>query len=245
MMTRAKVLMLGMLAAFAVGAVASASASAAPLVWEVCLEEKITTTKYQDSKCSKEEAAGKFGWMPIEVTLNITATGGKQELALPGPGIKITCEKVKSAGNIKTGGKDEVTELKYEECKINIAGCEVVKSVGSKVKTTIEVPPPLKTELRSIEKGTALLVIDLFEGKEGKFVVLEIGKKENAKGEAEGACGVLPTKVEVSGMADGMPEGEALNFIGEGTLKAAGFAAEYRGNTTQKLENGKTFRASS
>ena len=246
-MSRIKALMLGVLAVFAIGAIASASASAS--VWEECLEKEIVGTKYTDNHCATESGTGTFGWMPISKELKITSKGATQLLELQtNPAIIITCKKVIDAGALKAGGEDEVNKLEYKECSINIAGCAVVKGSTGDTNGTISVKSLIKTKLLTLEISGKLLVEDEFkpknEAEEEVFVELEIGKKENAKKEAEGACGVLPVKVKVKGNTVAMVEGQNLSFEGTGTLTAAGIAAKYLGLVENVLEDGKLFRAS-
>jgi hypothetical protein len=239
-MSKIKVLLLSVLAVFAVSAIASASASA--LVWEACLESSGTHTKYEDSHCKKELSTGKFEWMAIEEALAVTSSGGEQLLEIPSAGIKITCSALTSEGEIKTEGKDFAKKLLYTGCKINIAGCEVVKTAG-KANKEIEVVN-LNTELSTLTLSGKLLTVDLFVPKEPPtFVVLEIGQKEK-EGKAEKACGVLAVKDEVKGSVTGMVEGQKLAFTGEGSLTTDGLASEYKGEDNQVLTNGKLFRAS-
>jgi hypothetical protein len=244
-MSRVKVLLLSLLAVFAVGAIASGSASA--LVWEECLNEHLGTgTKYTTSSCTTISATGTWEWMPITEELQVTSEGGVQELILnTSPNIIITCQKLLDKGNIKPGGLDLTESLLYHECKINITPCPIVKTKGQP-NGLIEVGP-LKSKLITLETEGKLLVENEFTPDERtNFVVLEIGKEENAKGEAKGICGALgTTKPEVTGTVVAMPEGEVLNFEGKGTLKTAGIESKYVGKDTQKLVNGHAFRAGS
>jgi hypothetical protein len=242
MMSRVKVLLLSVLAVFAVGAIASASASA--LVWEECLNETVHSgTKYTDSHCLNEAVGGTWEWMPIEQELQVTSEGVNQILTIPSAGITITCKKVLDKGNLKPEGKDEITELVYHECTINISGCAVVKTAGQP-NGLIEVPVPLKTQLSTLTIGGKLLTVDLVEPKTPPtYVILEIGKKETG-GKAEGACGVLAVKDEVKGTTQAMTEGSNLSYEGEGALTTDGLASEYKGLVTQTLTNGNLFRAS-
>jgi hypothetical protein len=243
MMTRVKMLLLSVLAVFAVGAIASASASA--LVWEECLNETVHSgTKYTDSHCKTESAAGTWEWMPIEKELKGTSEDVNQTLTIPSAGITITCKKVLGEGDILPGGKGEITKLLYHECTINITGCTVVKTAGQP-NGLIEVPAPLKIELSTLTISGKLLTVDLIEPHTPPtYVVIELGKKETG-GKAEGACGVLAVKDEVKGTVQAMLEGEKFAFTGEGTLTTDGLASEYKGGGEVKLVNGNLFRASS
>jgi hypothetical protein len=240
-MSRVKVLMLSLLAVFAVAAIASSSASA--LVWEACLKEHLTGTLYKDSHCKEESATGTWSWMPIEESFAVTSKGEKQELALPTAGITIICTSVEDAGTIEPSGKDKTSKILYKGCTITGVGtCPIVKSKG-KPNEEIEVTS-LVTELQTQTVGTKLLVVDLFQPEKGEiFVELEIGKKEEG-GEAKGACGVLSTKDPVKGTVKGMVEGQRLVFTGEGTLTTFGLVSEYKGLDDQVLTNGNLFRAS-
>lgn len=75
------------------------------------------------------------------------------------------------------------------------------------------------------------------------FVLLEIRKKENAKKQAEGACGVLPVKADIKGTYVGRVEGETINFEGTGTLTFAGIEFKDLGKVEESLENGDLLRA--
>jgi len=244
---RLRVLLMSLLAAFAVGALASASASAAPF-WEVCEVGPTTEppAKFDNHRCNtqvKPLSEREWEWKKLEAgkSYAVKSKGGAQKLILnTSPQIIITCTAVKDKGNIKGGapGTDEVTELEYTGCTINIVGCAVVKTAGAP-NGTIVVPPPLKTEL--FEEGG--VIKDRVSPNAGTlFVTIEIGKKEK-NGKAEEKCGVLPVKNEVKGTAVGKVEGENLRFAGEGTLTVSGIESKLEGLDEQELENGWAFRA--
>jgi len=212
--------------------------------WQVC--EKTGSEEYETHKCVKKGAGGEWSWTKLAAgnEYPIASKGGEQKLVLnTSPQIIITCTAVKDKGNIKGGspGTDEVTELEYTGCTINIIGCLVVKTAGA-ANGTIVVPPPLYTEL--FEEGTAMRD-RVYPATPPTFVVLEIGKKETG-GKAEEACGVLAVKDEVKGTAVGRVEGENLKFEGEGTLTVDGFEAKLYGLDEQEItgtDAGWAFRA--
>src|ERR1700726_78756 len=126
-MTRMKVVLLSLLAVFAIGAVASASASAFSKEWQVCKEAG--TEEFETNKCAKKASGGKFSWVSLTGTesLATTSTGGAFELKA---GVKtIKCTAVTDKGNIKAAGADEATEIKFTGCTTGQAGCNV-KSAG-------------------------------------------------------------------------------------------------------------------
>ena len=240
---RLRVLLVSVLAVFAISMIASASASASP-IWEVC--EKGGTEEFETHRCAQKGAGGDWSWKYLELSkaYNVVSKGGTQELVLDTAGAKpvIACEHVSDQGNIKGGapGTDEVTELKYTECKINLPSCPVVKTAGEP-SGTVAVPSGVKSELFE-ESG---VIKDRFSPASGTtLVTLEIGKKENGSKEAEGICSPLPAvNNKVEGTAVATVDGKNLNFTGEGTLTMDGVASELKGLDEQELENGAAFRA--
>jgi hypothetical protein len=106
--------------AVAMFAIAPAVAQAAPK-WEVCLKEHGgSATKFSDSECQKELAAGKWEWVEVGgATAKVQViTFGKLKLTAA-TGLVIEC-KVIDAGNIWNAGgvgKDEITAFTNYDCK--------------------------------------------------------------------------------------------------------------------------------
>ncbi|HWY91141.1 MAG TPA: hypothetical protein VNY31_10765 [Solirubrobacteraceae bacterium] len=235
--------MLSLLAAFAVGAVASASASAASLEWEVCEELAgpgvEPPTKYDNHKCNTQiEALAKRKWEWRLLTGEyLTLSKGTKEFKLEVGGKVIACSGVTDHGFILAGGKDDATKIVFTGCKAGPNGCKA-KSAGG-VAETIEVTN-IKTQLETI--GGKL--VDKFEqktvGTTKEFVTLEF---EGATCAGEG---FVKTKVkgnvaaECKNLANGNVE---LNFPKPAIaqtpkLEAFGLEATLTGTTEEELENG-------
>jgi len=240
--------MLSLLAVFAVGAVASSSASA--LLWWVCLAG-MGTTEYTNAECRTQQMGGGFvlQLLPLNMRLNIESKGvGNQVLKVPTlGGLEIVCTAVTDTGWIENNGAamngiDEAASIKY-------TGCTVVKPTGGcGVKTAglaagnITVSN-VKTKLVTFTGGG---IGDQFGETGTTFVALEIGKSENATTKKfTVACGTIPlagqkvegqvvAKVEASGKLDFTePAQEGSN------LKVAGQAATYIGEVEQYMETNK------
>jgi hypothetical protein len=252
-MSRIKVILLSLVAAFALSAVASASASAMTLQWEVCEEGSGTGTKYPNSKCKESEAgSGTWEWKVLKKgdERSIESAGGPQKLIgrIGANPIEIECAEVQNDGVIKGGepGTDEAHVI-YHGC--GIVGAEAGCSAKSPGKRGGVISLGVETKLVEIEAGV--------EGDEFKppnegttFVEIELGKTENEETQKyEAKCGVFPRAVQkvegvVVGKAEVGPEGnlcEVLNFTKPpqkgSTLEFAKATAEYVGEVEVSLVN--------
>jgi hypothetical protein len=258
-MSRFRLVLLSLLAVLAVGAVASASASALPnLEWEVCEKGGGAGTKFSTHICNSH-LGGTEEWEWVKQTAgmarSISSLGvGPQKLIghIGGVAIEIECTEVEDTGTIEGGkpGKDK-GEVIYHGCAIKGAACGLsAKSPGKKagvislaVKTTL-------VENLAKEEG------DRFEPASGTtFVEIELGKTEVNLKYTE-ACGAFPKVAQkVEGSTVGLavaPAGrnlcEELSFTNpaqEGsTLKFGTEAALYVGKVEFELQNKWAFRCS-
>jgi hypothetical protein len=256
--SRIRILFVSLLTVFAVGAIASASASAAscdgkegrPLCkWEVCKEVagegKEPPAKFDEHKCNtqkKELKLRKWQWKMLEGAEEFPTTSKGGVFKLEVAGKVITCTAVTDEGNIKAGGKDLATKIVFTGCKAGPNGC-MVRSPGSPFGT-IEVTN-IKTQLEEVPAGSGKLV-NKFEQKE---FPIGSGKFEFVTLEFEGATcageGFVKTKVkgdvaaECKNLANGNVE---LNFPKPAIaqplkLEAFGVAATLTGATEEELTN--------
>ncbi|MGH2903804.1 MAG: hypothetical protein ACRDK7_09520 [Solirubrobacteraceae bacterium] len=239
--------MLSLLAAFAVGAVASASASAQR--WVVCEEVAgegtEPPTKYDEHKCNTQVKAlkeRKWEWKELlaeehrkvkshnvgTFTLHATVGGIK---------VKISCTAVKDTGEIWGGnpGTDEdsiefegctVTEPTGKGCKVHGAGLVVGRINVSNVKTKLEVLGGVLTDTFTPAAPPTFVEI-VIEGCEGGAKAL------NNPYKIEGTSG----GVVVAGTGK-------LKFTATSSnLKFGGEPAKLEGETETELENGSAIKA--
>lgn len=184
-MTRFRLILMSVVAMFAVGAFASASASAITPVYLVCVEKAGSGKKFKDRNCKEESGTGKFELVEVTENLSVNGTSGVSVLTstLLKAEIKITCKKDVFTGTIGPKGlsKGEVT---YEECKVgnssgNFANC-VVPNIKFK----------FIDQLIENSKGE---VEDEFKPESGK-VFVEIVIKNKAEGEICQEKGTFPVE---------------------------------------------------
>jgi hypothetical protein len=143
-----RILGLSMLAVFAVGVVASASASAHQFF--VCRQGG--TEKYANNQCANKLETGQFSFLPVEGTeiYSVEGTGGvsKIETTYPLGGnpyrTLMECKKTKLTGKIEPEGKSSNTALALEECALylvylhghskRLEGCEVPNHISKPLK---------------------------------------------------------------------------------------------------------------
>jgi hypothetical protein len=116
-MSRFRLVMMSVVAVFAVGAFASASASAITPVFLVCLEKSGSGKKFEERNCSKESGSGKFELVEVTENLKVNGTGGLSILksTLLGAPIIIKCQTSKFTGEIGPKGLS-TGEVTYEKC---------------------------------------------------------------------------------------------------------------------------------
>ncbi len=238
-------LLVCLVAVLALGAVASASASA--FDYEVC--EKGGTEKFETNKCAKTSSSGEFSFKKVVAPAEpaTTSTGGEFELKASGKSVH--CTAVTDKGKIKAGGADEATEIKFTGCKNDPKTC-TAESPGAAKGTIIvtDIPTQLVERVNPSTKGKVLA--DEFKSKtnakgEKEFVTLEFDK-EGA------ACPEYPTtkvKGQVAAEVTNLANGEiSLDFVLpelEGnTLEAFGEPASLDGKVESSLASGAASRAS-
>jgi len=165
-MKRMGMVRLCLVAAFAMSAVAVASASAAAPEYGRCLTAG-KTGGFTDSKCTKASGTktGKYEWFPGVVKVKQTTKGGKGLLESI-HGLAVKCETETSVGEYS--GTKEVKNV-----VVTFKGCE---SAGSKCSTTGQKSGELVTKkLEGIvgfeNKALLKTALDLFPaGKTGLFI---------------------------------------------------------------------------
>lgn len=133
-MNKVKLVLLGILAVYAAGAIASASASAAVGYWD-CINVGKGNGQWKDSRCTMLGGEKEYSTKAI-TSEAIEGTSGLSRLAGKPFGVTtvIECKKDRATGTLEAGGasKGEVT---FTGCTVN-AGGEALKEC--KVKEPIE-----------------------------------------------------------------------------------------------------------
>jgi len=124
--SRIRIMLVSLLAVFAVGAVASSSASAFGKVFEVCQPK--STGLYVNHKCTETtgmlEEGVRWEWQVIGPTVKfeVESTGGEFKLT---NGVKESvCTAVTNTGQIEAGGKSDEVFLKFTGCTNGPGTCE-------------------------------------------------------------------------------------------------------------------------
>ena len=249
-MSRIRLIMLSLLAVFAISAVASASASAFNKQWEVC--EKGGTEKWSEHKCNAGKGTGEWSFLKLEAgnSYNIVSwiVPGTTYVLTVGTRV-ITCTGAADAGTITGGtpGTDSISVLFYG-CTTSQVGCLVMTAHQGHGIILVPNIPTVLVE-REPKGGGAKKLADEFKEKAAtkEFVTLkfepeagkscsEFGSETKVKGQVAG---------EVINLANGNGE---INFpspeLKGNTLEAFGTTATLTGRSEVELENGWAFRAS-
>lgn len=215
-----------LVAVFAIGAVASASASAFALEWQTCQPK--TGGEFKNHGCAEKGPPNEFEWKTLLAGehLAVISKIKSATFVLTVGSKKITCTSATDKGFIWGGkpGTDEITELEFDPCKTTEATC-LVKSAGPPAKAGIIIVVNIPTKLVEGEKlNGEKVVADEFAGTgvEEEFVKLEFGEKENATTKKlETACksGLYPSPTTVKGKVYGIVGNSTLTFP-TGGLKA-------------------------
>ena len=182
---RIRVLLVSLLAVFAIGAVAAGSASGAVRVWKSC--EKVTAGTGQFEKNTCEGAAGTKEWKIVELIAGKTKavttlknTPYTLKSAVGGAEVLIKCTTEKGEVEKINGGAPGTDEAKT----LKFSGCVVEKPLKCVVRSSEplgEVGTIETKELKSVlvENPTKTKVEELFEPKAigGNFVVVEFKNK--------------------------------------------------------------------
>jgi hypothetical protein len=155
-MLRIRMIGLALVAVFAMGAVAAASASAEHLEFGKCVEQAGAGTKYKDANCLEVSATGKFEWVPLAAGSNVpfTATSPAGKLVTVG-GEEVNCEKDKAVGHL-TGPTTDLATVTFEGCtgllgvKCTTAGQAAGTIVSTPLKSLLvwlKTTPPLEAGL--------------------------------------------------------------------------------------------------
>lgn len=233
-MSRFKLIMMSVVAMFAVGAFASASASAITPVYLVCLEKAGSGKKFEDRNCAKENGStGKFELVEVSEFLGVNGTGGASTLktTLLSAELIIKCTKSKFTGEIGPKGlsKGEVT---YE-------GCAAFSSPTAEL-ANCEVPNIKFKFIDQLVEKSATVVEDEFKPESGStFVEIEIKNKGTKSCIQKGKFPVTGTQnAETELPSSGAKLLRELTFKTSGShLKFNGEAATYEGKVSIDLNN--------
>jgi hypothetical protein len=238
---RLKLLLVSMMAVFAISAVASASsASAFEFRWWGCKEAAGTGTKYTEHLCKEASGTGKWEWVKEVAGEKWATTSKGGPFRLTAAGKTVTCKKVKDEGFTEGSGEDLATKITFEECSTGQTGCKVRSAGGTFGTIVVE---GLKTQLRERETAAkAKVLADEFKenATTKQFVTLQF-EPEPGKSCSE----YTETKVrgEVAAECKNLANGEVeLNFpekeLKGNTLEAFGVAAKLEGKATELWSNG-------
>jgi hypothetical protein len=113
MRSRFRIVLVASLAVFAVGAIASASASAQ--TWEECAEGH---KEFKTSLCTEAAGTGPFGWQEITTAKKVTSSGTWKltDKGFLGAGVTLTCE-VTTEGAVGAGKKGETGGIRVVKCQ--------------------------------------------------------------------------------------------------------------------------------
>jgi hypothetical protein len=157
-MKRIRIMGLCLVAAFAIGAVASATASAVTTIPPE-IGRCVATgagSNFTSNKCTTEDVGdGTFSWIPGAVAAKFTAVGGTGTLeSIPSKG-KISCKTVSSSGEYTSNKTEFVTATIFTGCENKAAKvkCESSKANGNSTVGTI-INFPLVGEFGMITKPT-------------------------------------------------------------------------------------------
>lgn len=139
-MKRVKLVSLGLVAMFVVGAMASASASAVTLKYATCTNVG-SGGHWKDSACTKAEANGAWDTVAVTSATAIEGTSGisKLKTEISSTKVVVICEKDTFVGKIEAEGKSKAT-ITYEKCSLEnettkekLGNCKV-PNIEAKVK---------------------------------------------------------------------------------------------------------------
>jgi hypothetical protein len=243
-MSRLRLIMLAALAVFAVGAFASASASAAfKLEWQTCQEK--AGGHFENHGCVKEGTTKAFEWETLAAgkTKAVESKIKSKEFVLIASGIEVKCKSATDTGTITGGtpGTDEAT-VTFDECTTSIAGCKVKSATKPAGEVLVS---GLKTKLVEGEKknGEKVVADEFAENPTTKeFVTLEFGTKETGTpptSKLEGKCSeTIPLTTKVKGKVFAIVGISMLLKTPVNTLNVFGLAAELVGEEEQTLATG-------
>ena len=167
-MSRLRLILLSVLAVFAVAGVASASASA--VEFQICKEAGAGHKYESEYQCEQEElGAGNWEWVGITEAVKAEGISGPSLLSATVGGAKlmIECKKDSFAGTLESAGKSSKAVIKYEECAIT----------GSWA-TKCEVETTLTTgELKDALSVVATRIVDTFEPEATNFISIVVKKR--------------------------------------------------------------------
>jgi hypothetical protein len=242
LMSRTRLILLGLLAVVAIGVVASASASEPPVK---CGGKVTTTPNYCVAGYQLENAKGEA------VSEKVVGTNGESILkaTIASVSSEIKCEKGKSKGNIEDGsggtvGKSTVT-ITFEGCKqIKPASCKLTSAGEKELKTTmlggtlVLTSGRLEDELEPKE-GAAFAGISI-EGKESSCVIAEVGKPKTFNITGSQRCELDSNNTE----AETEAAAHKINCSPSGgSLKIGGNLAEMSDDATVELSGAKAHDA--
>jgi hypothetical protein len=183
---------------------ASASASAQALEWQLCVKAKPSNTgQWKDRQCKVPGGSTEKNYETRSLAKNtnestgapetveeIEGTGGEARLASEISTTKVTivCKKVKFSGKIEVEGKSKA-KINYEECSLEgLSGCTVPNIEAKVLDRLIENSTTKEVEDEFIEEGAgpfATVVIEVCVLR-GSYKVTGTQKCELPKGQELG-----------------------------------------------------------
>jgi hypothetical protein len=241
LMSRIRLILLGLLAVVAVSLVASASALGPPAA---CGGTVTTTPNYCVAGYQLENSAGEPISEEVEGTNGVAVLKAK----IASSKAEIVCSKGKSTGTIEDGasgtvGKSTVT-IKFEECQlVKPTSCKLSPADEMEIETTL-----LKGELAlnsgriedRLESKTGAFAGISIEGKESSCVIAEVGRPNTFNVTGSQLCEVdssnaVAETAAASHEIDCSPSG--------GSLKIGGNLAEMSDDGTAELSGPKAHDA--
>ena len=186
MRSRFRMTLVALLAVCAVGAVATASASAKNPTWTVCKAVTAGSGKFEDSLCSK---GGKGNWEASELltgeTKEISSEAAEPLTISFGPGPEVKCEKFKTQPGAKIAGGEPGTGeevIVFEQCYVpgEWTNCLVNGKSGTITTNTLASKLVFLTK-EAAEKENAEATGTLLKPKTGK-VLTTVKFAENGSG---------------------------------------------------------------
>jgi hypothetical protein len=236
-MLRTRLILLGLLAVFAVSLIASASATEPPVK---CGGKVLTTPDYCVAGFELENAKGEPVGEKIEGTNGVSIL----KATIASTTAEVECKKGKSSGTIKDGaggtvGKSKVLNT-FEECKLlKPANCKLTASNENKIETAELVGSLALTGGRIEDKfeapESAFAAISI-EGKESSCAIAEVEKPKTFSVIGSQLCEIDKTNTEAE--TEALTHKIICKTSGSG-LKIGTNPAEMTSEATVKLISGK------
>lgn len=179
---RLKIMGLCAIAAFALSAVASATASAfSPPEVGRCVKVALGTGKFSSAACTKEKAKGSYEWMPGVAKGKFTSTGGIGTLATVG-GTTVLCKTESSGGEYSGNKLVKGVVVKFTGCEATGFTCSTEGAASGEIVTN-PLEGKIGIEKRAFNEKEEVplknkIALDLFptSADNGLYVIFNCGK---------------------------------------------------------------------